>query len=75
MPLLARAAPVIATLPAGALKSATYANNAWTLEFANVDAQSVSRVARALARAGIDAVSAPTASGTRMRLALGASAQ
>jgi hypothetical protein len=75
VPLLARAAPVIATLPAGALRSATYANNAWTLEFANVDAQSVSRVARALARAGIDAVSAPTASGTRMRLALGASAQ
>ena len=75
VPLLARAAPVIATLPAGALKSATYANDAWTLELANVDAQSVSRVARALAQAGIDAVSAPTASGTRMRLTLGAGAQ
>jgi hypothetical protein len=75
VPLLARAAPAIATLPAGALKSATYANGAWTLELVNVDAQSVSRVARALARAGVDAVSAPTASGTRMRLALGASAQ
>ena len=75
VPLLARAAPVIATLPAGALKSATYANDAWTLELANVDAQSVSRAARALAHAGIDAVSAPTASGVRMRLALGAIAK
>ena len=74
VPLLARAAPVLATLPAGALKSATYANEAWTLELASVDAQSASRVARALARTGIDAVSAPTASGTRMRLALGAGA-
>ena len=71
VPLLARAAPAIATLPAGVLKSATYANDAWTLELASVDAQSVSRVARALAHAGIDAVSAPTASGVRMRLALG----
>ena len=75
VPLLARAAPAIATLPAGALKSATYANDAWMLELANVDAQSVSRVARALAHAGIDAVSAPTASGVRMRLALGAVAK
>jgi type II secretory pathway component PulL len=74
VPLLARAAPVIATLPAGALKSATYANDAWMLEVANIDAQSVSRVARSLAHAGIDAVSAPTASGVRMRLALGAGA-
>ena len=75
VPLLARAGPVIATLPAGALKSATYANEAWTLELANVDAQSVSRVARSLAHAGIDAVSATTASGVRMRLALGAVAK
>jgi hypothetical protein len=75
VPLLARAAPAIATLPAGALKSATYANDAWTLELANVDAQSVSRVARALAHAGIDAVSAPTAGGVRMRLALGVEAK
>ena len=75
VPLLARAAPMIATLPAGALKSATYANDAWTLELANVDAQSVSRVARALSHAGIDAVSAPTASGVRMRLVLGALAK
>jgi hypothetical protein len=75
VPLLARAAPVLATLPAGALKSAAYANDAWTIELASVDAQSAARVARALARTGIDAVSAPTASGTRMRLALGAGAQ
>jgi hypothetical protein len=75
VPLLARAAPVIATLPAGTLKSATYANDAWMLELASIDAQSVSRVARSLAHAGIDAVSAPTASGVRMRLALGAVAK
>jgi type II secretory pathway component PulL len=75
VPLLARAAPVIATLPSGTLKSATYANDAWMLELASIDAQSVSRVARSLAHAGIDAVSAPTASGVRMRLALGAVAK
>ena len=75
VPLLARAAPVIATLPSGTLKSATYANDAWMLELASIDAQSVLRVARSLAHAGIDAVSAPTASGVRMRLALGAVAK
>ena len=72
LPLLARAAPSIAGLPGGTLRSATYANSAWTIEFGKLDPESVSRVTRALGRAGIDAVSAPTAGGTRMRLTLDA---
>ena len=72
LPLLARAAPSIAGLPSGTLRSATYANNAWTIEFGKLDPESVSRVTRALGRSGIDAVSAPTAGGTRMRLTLDA---
>jgi type II secretory pathway component PulL len=70
LPLLARAAPSIATLPGGTLKSISYANQAWTLELAKLDADAVSRVTQALHRAGIDAVSAPAAGGTRMRLTL-----
>jgi general secretion pathway protein L len=70
LPLLARAAPVIGELPRGALKSARYADNAWTLEIGKLDADALSRVTRALGRAGIDAVGAPSSSGTRMRITL-----
>jgi hypothetical protein len=70
LPLLARAAPSIAALPRGALKSASYAGNAWTLELANVDAEALSRVSQSLGRAGVEAVSARTSSGARMRLTL-----
>ena len=75
LPLLARAAPSIARLPAGSLKSATYANDAWTIELVKLDAQAVSRVTRALGLVGVDAVSAPIAGGTRMRLTLDATAR
>ena len=69
-PLLARAAPSMSLLPSGALRSATYANDAWTLELSALDAETLSRVTRALGSAGVDAVSAPTAGGARMRLTL-----
>ena len=75
LPLLARAAPSIARLPGGSLKSATYANDAWTIELVKLDAQAVSRVTRALGLVGVDAVSAPIAGGTRMRLTLDATAR
>lgn len=75
LPLLARAAPSIAQLPSGTLKSATYADDAWTIEFGKLDAERLSGVTRALGRAGVDAVSAPTAGGTRMRLTLDATAR
>ena len=72
LPLLARAAPSIGALPPGTLRAARYADGTWTLELGKVDAESLSRIARLLAAAGIDAVAAPTAVGTRMRLALAA---
>ena len=70
LPLLARAAPLIATLPPGTLKSATYADAAWTLELGATAAPALAGVLRSLADAGVDALAAPVASGTRMRLTL-----
>ena len=70
LPLLARAASAFGELPRGTLKSAHYAANAWTLEIGKLDADALSRVTRALGRAGIEAVAAPSSSGTRMRITL-----
>jgi len=72
LPLLARAAPAIGALQRGTLKSMTYAGDAWTVELVGVDAESVSRLARALDDQGVRAVSASVAGGTRMRLTLDA---
>ncbi|HEX2390505.1 MAG TPA: type II secretion system protein GspL [Casimicrobiaceae bacterium] len=75
LPLLARAAPSIASLPPGSLKSMHYANDAWTLELANVGPDRISGVTQALDRAGVAAISAAAAGGTRMRLTLDPSAR
>ena len=68
VPLLGQAAPALAELPRGALKSATYTDGAWTLELAKVDPAALALVDRALAARGIAALQAPTATGVRMRL-------
>ncbi|HSQ81545.1 MAG TPA: type II secretion system protein GspL [Casimicrobiaceae bacterium] len=70
VPLLARAAPLIATLAPGTLKSAAFSGGAWTLEFAAARPESLAGITRGLADAGVDALVAPVASGTRMRLTL-----
>lgn len=75
LPLLARAAPSIAALPTGMLKSATFAGDAWTLELGRVDPVTTSGLTRALASNGIDALAAPTPGGLRMRLTLDAAAR
>lgn len=75
LPLLARAAPSLGALPAGALRAARYAGDAWTLELGKLDPVALSRTTRNLAAAGIDALAAPTASGTRMRLSLAPTAR
>jgi type II secretion system protein L len=75
LPLLARAAPALGTLPFRALRSARYSGNAWTLELGSVDPLHVSQTTRRLADAGIDAVTAPTTGGMRMRLSLGSTAR
>jgi len=52
-----------------------YANDAWTLELANVGPDRISGVTQALDRAGVAAISAAAAGGTRMRLTLDPSAR
>ena len=75
LPLLARAAPALGALPAGALRSARYSGGSWTLELGKLDAGVGSRLEQTLASAGLDAVAAPTSGGTRMRLTLAATAR
>ena len=70
LPLLARAAPLLATLAPGTLKSAAYSGGAWTLDFAATRADTLTAITRGLADAGVDALVAPVASGARMRLTL-----
>lgn len=75
LPLLARAAPSLGELPPGALRSAHYADNAWTLEVGKLDPGTLSAMTRVLAGAGVDALAAPTAAGMRLRLSLATSAR
>jgi hypothetical protein len=70
LPLLARAAPGLATLPAGTLKSATYADGAWTFDLARLDASPAALFERRLAAAGLATLKAATASGLRIRATL-----
>jgi general secretion pathway protein L len=75
LPLLSRAAPSLGALPPGVLRSAHYTDNAWTIELGKIDAAALSRMTRALAAGGIDALGAPTAAGMRLRLSLAATAR
>ena len=75
LPLLARAAPALASLPAGAVRSARYAGDAWTVDIAKIDAMTLSRLERRLGDAGLDALAAPASGGTRIRLSLAATAR
>lgn len=68
LPLLARAAPGLAELPAGALKSATFAAGTWTLDLARLDAAAGERLDRQLSAAGLATLSAANASGLRVRV-------
>jgi hypothetical protein len=68
LPLLGQAAPALATLPRGTLKSATYSDGAWTLELGGIDEAALAGVARSLAQRGLGVLQAPTAAGVRLRL-------
>jgi hypothetical protein len=68
LPLLAQAAPSLAALPPGTLKSAIYGDGAWTLELGKVDPAALARIDRALSERGLAVLQAPTAAGSRMRL-------
>jgi Type II secretion system (T2SS), protein L len=75
LPLLARAAPTLAALPAGVLKSATYADGHWTFDLAKLDVSVAARLERQLASAGLTTMQATNASGARMRVSLGKGVQ
>lgn len=68
LPLLARVAPALGALPPAALKSAVYADGAWSFDFGALDPAALAALDRALASAGISALHAPTAGGVRFRI-------
>ena len=68
LPLLARAAPALTTLPSGALKTATYAAGTWTFDLGKLDPAVASAVDRNLAFAGLATLAATTPAGTRIRV-------
>lgn len=67
LPLLARAAPALARLPTGTLKSATYADGTWTLELGPLDAVMLAQLDAGMKAAELPAVRATTSAGTRAR--------
>jgi hypothetical protein len=67
-PLLARAAPALASLPPGTLRRATYASGAWTVELAPLDAAALSALDARLRTAGAPALAASSATGVRLRI-------
>ncbi len=69
-PCLARAAPALASLPAGALRSLRYADGHVVVELQKQDAAQSARTQRELQRAGLVAIMAPTATGARIRIGL-----
>ncbi len=70
LPLLARAAPALATLPPGAIRSLRFADGHVVFELQKLDATQPARVQRELQRAGLVAIAAPTAAGARLRVGL-----
>jgi hypothetical protein len=70
VPLLARAAPALATLPGGTLRGLAYADGHLVLELQKLDAAQTSRIQRELQQTGLIAIAAPTASGARLRIGL-----
>ena len=70
VPLLAQAAPALATLPPGALRGVAYGDGHLVLELQKLDAAQTSRMQRELQQRGLTAIAAPTASGARVRIGL-----
>jgi hypothetical protein len=70
LPLLARAAPALATLPAGAVRALSYGDGHLVLELQKLGEGQPARVQAELQRAGLIAIAAPSASGARLRIGL-----
>lgn len=67
LPLLARAAPALATLPPGSVKSATYGDGHWTLDVARADATVVRDLDARMRSAALPLLIAPAGGGARLR--------
>ena len=68
VPLLARAAPALAALPSGAIRSLAYADGHLLLDLQKVSGTEPALLQNELKRAGLVAMAAPTASGARVRI-------
>jgi len=68
IPLIARAAPVLSTLPLGTLRTATFAGGAWTLDFAPLDDARSHDLVDRLGNAGLSVLHAKTSGGVRFRV-------
>lgn len=71
LPLLARAAPALAALPAGTLRKLTYGDRRLVAELASLDEARVSSLVRELSVAGLAPVAAPAAGGVRIAMTAG----
>lgn len=67
LPLLARATPGLAALPGGAIRRATYADGSWTFELTLADDAAMRAFDAQMRAAGVPALIAHTAAGTRAR--------
>lgn len=68
LPLLARAAPALSALPAGAVRSLSYADSHLLLDLQKIEPAEATRLQHEMQRASLLAISAPTATGTRLRV-------
>jgi len=68
VPLLERAAPALAALPPAAVKSAKFADGAWTFELAALDDAARAMLDRRMQDDGLTALQARTGAGYRMRV-------
>lgn len=73
LPLLARASPVLAALPAGGVRRIAYADGRLTADLAGVDDGRTSRLVRELSQAGLRPMAAPIAGGARVAVTSGPS--
>jgi len=70
LPLLARAAPALAALPAGALKTAAYGDGHWTFDVALPDPGAGASLEQRFNAAGLTTLQATRPGGLRVRVAL-----
>jgi len=70
LPLLARAAPAISAIPAGAVRSLHYADGHVVFELQKLDPSQTTRLQRELQQLGLVAIAVPMANGARLRIGL-----